>query len=188
MKRFIGTIAAFSLVLLLPTQAQARHHQRHINRHLTVWQGQASLYPNDTTDHRYGLASSPMGIIQDRLERPARHRGPTIASGVRFIPNPPGTWRVSSSCAHRLSAYWGLGSGLDSVSTWPHVYARVSGPGVGFAAVRRDLHHVMGIIGGSPGAWLVVDFNSGGHLNREYTITDFRGYFFLDTRSRIASQ
>ena len=108
------------------------------------------------------------------------------SSGVRFIPNPPGTWRVAVSCAHRLAAYWGLGKDLDSVSVWPKVFPSASGPGIRIAAVRRDLHHVIGIVGGGPGAWEVVDFNSGGHKNRAYTISNFSGYRFVDTRSRSA--
>jgi hypothetical protein len=95
---------------------------------------------------------------------------------------------VSLSCACRLAAYWGLGSGLDKVSTWPRVFARASGPSVGVAAVRHDQHHIIGIIGGGPGAWRVADFNSGGHRNREYTVADFRGYFFVDPRSRMANR
>lgn len=107
---------------------------------------------------------------------------------ISFIANPAGCRRIALSCACRLAAYWGLGSGLDKVSTWPRVFARTHGPAVGVAAVRRDQHHIIGIIGGGPGAWRVADFNSGGHKNREYTVSDFRGYFFVDTRTRTASR
>lgn len=102
--------------------------------------------------------------------------------GVHFIPNPPGTWRIYRSCAHRLAAYWHLGKGLDAVSTWARRFVRVAGPGIGIAAIRRGQGHIIGIIGGGPGAWLVADFNSGGHRNREYTVASFPGYFFVDPR------
>ena len=115
-----------------------------------------------------------------------RHR--VERSDVTFIPNPPGTWRVRLSCAHRLAAYWRLGSGLDKVSTWAAVFARARSPAVGLAAVRNNQRHVMGIIGGGQGAWRVADFNSGGHRNREYTVANFRGYFFVDPRTRTASR
>jgi hypothetical protein len=100
---------------------------------------------------------------------------------MRSIPNPEGTWRVKESCAQRLAAYWGLGSGLDKVSTWPDRFERVSGPSPGIAAVRRDRHHVLGIVGGAPGAWEVVDFNSDGHHgNLAYVTAAFPGYFFVN--------
>lgn len=117
------------------------------------------------------------------------HRVLDANGGVTFIPNPPGTWRVHQSCAQRLAAYLGLPNRkgiLDSVSNWPRLFARAHGPGVGLAAVRSDRHHIIGIIGGYPGAWRVADFNSGGHLNREYTVSSFKGYFFVDPRSRVA--
>lgn len=123
----------------------------------------------------------------------SRENHPLATAGgrrdVKFIPNPPGTWRIALSCAHRLAAYWGLGKGLDSVRTWKEVFPRASGPAPGVAALklRRGTDHVIGIIGGGPGAWRVVDFNSGGHRNREYTTDDLSGYIFVDTRSRIAS-
>ena len=107
--------------------------------------------------------------------------------GVRMVPHPAG-------CPHRLfcacglAQYWGLGGGLNAVRTWPKVFARAFGPSVGIAAVRNDRHHVMGIIGGGPGAWEVVDFNSGGHQSRIYTTAGFSGYFFVDPRSKVASR
>jgi len=119
--------------------------------------------------------------------RPKRIYLDANGSDVRLIPNPAGTWRIAQSCAHRLAAYWNLGGGLDKVSLWPRKFPRVSTPAVHVAAVRRDLHHVLGIVGGGPGAWRVVDFNSGGHLNREYTVASFSGYFFVDPFGRAAN-
>lgn len=131
----------------------------------------------------HAIRRSPVRYSRSIQRQPASSR-----TGVVFIPNPAGTWRIFASCAHRLAAYWGLGHGLDKVSTWPEVFRRASGPGVGIAAVRRDQHHIMGIIGGVPGAWRVADFNSGGHRNREYTVSDFHRYFFVDPHSRMASR
>ena len=138
------------------------------------------------------IAAATLAVIVSQPAEARRHHRHhfqlTSSGGVIYIQNPAGTWRVVASCAHRLAAYWGLGKGLDSVSTWSQVFRRTSGPAVGVAAVRRDRHHVMGIIGGGPGAWQVADFNSGRHLNREYTVAEFRGYFFVDPRSRIANR
>lgn len=62
---------------------------------------------------------------------------------------------------------------------FPHVSARV-----GAVAVRP--HHVAVIIGGSPGAWLLHDGNSGNGLTREH-VRDLRGYTFVDPHgSRMA--
>jgi hypothetical protein len=106
---------------------------------------------------------------------------------VTFIPNPESCPR-QSFCACGLAHYWGLGNGLNSVSLWPRVFTRAGGPGIGIAAVRVDRHHVMGIVGGGPGAWEVVDFNSGDHKSRRYIRSSFAGYFFVDPKSRVASQ
>lgn len=173
-------ILAIALVLI-STGAEARklHHQ-------TASIGSPCVMDNDGHTRCLGaqnnsLQTAPMGRRFNT--QPVR----SMDTAVRFIPNPPGTWRVAQSCAHRLSAYWGLGKGLDKVSEWKKHFARASGPGPHIAAVRRGEGHVMGIVGGHPGAWQVVDFNSGGHLNRAYTVADFRGYFFLDTTLRIGT-
>src|SRR5262249_46006565 len=110
-----------------------------------------------------------------------------VRSDVTFIENPTGCPR-QSFCACGLAHYWGLGDGLNSVSTWPKVFSRVSSPAIGLAAVRGDKHHVMGIVGGGEGAWEVVDFNSGDHKSRRYIRSSFAGFFFVDPRSRVASQ
>lgn len=116
-------------------------------------------------------------VVSKTVKKTARTRR------VTFIPNPPGTWRVKQSCAHRLAAYWGLGKGLDKVSVWTKRFARAHSPGPRIAAIRRDLHHIIGVKGGGPGAWHVVDFNSGGHRNRAYTIPSLDRYILVDTTS-----
>lgn len=170
------TIAALFMVALAnPAEAKKRHHTKHNQI--------VQITPKAACDDRY-----PMNCGVQSSQRAERYSGRRMArSDSRSLPNPPGTWRVAQSCAHRLAAYWGLGKGLDKVSTWPQVFARASGPAVGLAAVRRDRHHVMGIIGGGPGAWRVADFNSDGrHGNQEYTVANFGSYFFVDPRSRVA--
>lgn len=163
---------AVACLLLAASGADAR--PRHVHAHSTVIvcnkQGCSDQYRRT--------------VIVDRVSR----RRIAMREDVSFISNPSGCRRVYLSCACRLAAYWGLGSGLDKVSTWPRLFARVSSPAVGVAAVRHDQHHIIGIIGGGPGAWRVADFNSGGHRNREYTVADFRGYFFVDPRTRTASR
>lgn len=169
-------VTAVLLTAFTNAPADARHH--HKRHHYTNVQIAAPVIQDD----RYPNA----GFYQ--TTEPRQYRG-SLRADARRLPNPPGTWRVAQSCAHRLAAYWGLGKGLDKVSTWPHVFARASGPAVGLAAVRGDRHHVMGIIGGGPGAWRVADFNSDGHHgNQEYTVSNFGGYFFVDPRTRVASR
>lgn len=193
MNRFF--MAAFAVSLLIastPVEAKTKHFplnhiQKHYARHsptigaTAVILDIASLpaYPVEMTRQGLRARTGPMG---------RGHLAPSGPSEIVYIPTPPGAWRVAQSCAQRLAAYWGLGKGLDKVSTWPHVFAKAFGPGVGIAAVRRDQHHIVGIIGGGLGAWRVADFNSGGHLNREYTVSGFPGYFFVDPRMRIASR
>jgi hypothetical protein len=195
--RLIAVITFATAALALANPAEARHY-RHHHYHHTAHHGRVHITATtnacEYTNEGHVICR---GTVPQNSERTTRvtettreryYANAETASDVRFIPNPPGTWRVVASCAHRLAAFWNLGTGLDKVSTWPHTFARTSGPGVGVAAVRHDQHHVIGIIGGGPGAWRVADFNSGGHLNREYTVASFPGYFFLDTRSRLASR
>lgn len=180
----IIAIAFISLFSITSVQAKTFHHTAKHHKQL-IHRGQSlELMAYGACDDRYPALCNPQAFKTS-------HRatvGHYAASEITFIPSPSGCHRVYVSCACRLAAYWGLGDGLDKVSTWPHVYARASGPGIGIAAVRRDQHHIMGIVGGGPGAWQVVDFNSGGHLNRTYTVANFSGYFFLDTRSKLASR
>lgn len=180
-KIMAALIAAFSLIAINSAEAHKRHHH---NTH--IGPEMAANCPI-IQDDRYPCIGVQITAIQPSNDAWSGMRHGKYDGGVKIIPNPPGTWRVAQSCAHRLAAYWGLGSGLDKVSTWPARYGRVDGPGIGVAAVRRDQHHIIGIVGGGPGAWDVVDFNSGGHLNREYTVSDFHGYFFVKPGSgRIA--
>lgn len=103
------------------------------------------------------------------------------------IPTPAGTWRVARSCGQRLAAFWGLGGGLDSTGTWPRRFERASGPGPRVAIYRPG--HVMGIVGGSPGAWRVVSFNGDGyHGNVEFTTSRLGGVLLDTTRPRHASR
>ena len=193
------TLAALIVAIFATTTAaEARHHRHHHYRHHEVAHHKAATraavaqdceYTNDGRVLCLGagqrISGPPIEAAHGDRRRISRLEA---ESGVRFIPNPPGTWRVRASCAHRLAAYWGLGGGLDAVATWPQVFRRASGPAIGVAAVRNDRHHIMGIIGGGPGGYVVADFNSGGHLNREYTVANFSGYFFVDTRTRMASR
>ena len=173
MNKIIGALAALLLVALShPAEAKHRH-----NHSVRVPEATGCLFTNEGRTVCGGSVKAASG----------HYYGSPARSGVTFIPNPPGTWRSAKSCAQRLAAYWGLGNGLDAVRTWVKKFPRVSGPGIGIAAVRHDQHHIMGIIGGGPGAWRVADFNSGDHLNREYTVSNFGPYFFVDPHgSRIA--
>lgn len=107
-------------------------------------------------------------------------------SDVRLIPNPRGCPRTRLSCACRLAAYWGLGSGLDATVTWLHRFARVSTPGPRVAAYRPG--HIFGIEGAEGDGYRVVDFNSGGHRNRTYVMSarQLSRFTLLDTHQRVA--
>ena len=184
MKRLLMAAIAASLFVTFATPAEAKRHHRH--HHHVKLVHLVSVTPQAHCDDRYP-ASCGIQPVQPQ-KRATRVASDPNGNSVTFIPNPPGTWRVNLSCAHRLAAYWGLGKGLDAVPTWPKVFSRASGPGVGLAAVRGDRHHIMGIVGGGPGAWRVVDFNSvlPSHQNRTYMVSNFGGYFFVDPRTRVA--
>lgn len=109
------------------------------------------------------------------------------ANGVALISNPDGCpSRLFCGCG--LARYWGIWERpLNKVSEWVRKFPRAHGPAVGVAAVRRDQHHILGIVGGGPGAWEVVDFNSGNHQSRRYVASDFPGYFFLNVRSGFSA-
>ncbi len=108
-----------------------------------------------------------------------RHLG---ASDVTLVAKPSGC-PGHLFCACGLAKYWGIWRAeLNKVSNWPSIFNRASGPAVGVAAVRRDNHHVLGIVGGSPGAWQVIDFNSGKGASRTYVASQFPGYYFLNVR------
>lgn len=104
------------------------------------------------------------------------------ATGVSQISTPAGC-PARLFCACALARYWGIWKReLNAVSQWGKHFARADGPAVGRAAVRNDQHHILGIVGGGPGAWQVVDFNSGGHRSHAYTAASFPGYHFLEVR------
>lgn len=188
--RLVALIVFAGLLFTTSAEAKKRHHTY---RSASIG-GSGCVQNNDGKticgmSQTGPLTTSPMGRrhiapsrgydMAEMVVQTTRRGG---RSDVRFIPNPPGTWRVYVSCAHRLAAYWNLGPGLDAVSTWPRRFAQVSGPAIGIAVVRPG--HIMGIIGGGPGAWRVADFNSGYHLNREYTVASFGNVTFVDPRSR----
>ena len=185
MIKLMASTFAVLLSFSLTVQAEAKYRKHHYYHRYHLVRSNTPSAPQQAWEYREALSRGTAPQVQITHGRRSYR---VERSDVTYIPNPPGTWRVAISCAHRLAAYWGLGKGLDKVSTWPRVFARASGPGVGIAAVRYDQHHVLGIIGGGPGNWRVVDFNSGNHLNREYTMANFSGYFFVDPRSRMASR
>lgn len=207
-RRVLAVIITATAVLIAGNQTAFARHQRHHSHHHAHHTSTAHVKAHRRVAERRAVQTALVEQFDNNGRRifspeyapshsarvsQARETR-VVESGITYIPNPPGTWRVELSCAHRLAAYWGLGRGLDLVATWPRRFARVSAPAVGVAAVRNDRHHIMGIVGGGPGAWVVADFNSGGHLNREYTVSSFPGFFFvdpsqhIDRRQRVASQ
>lgn len=188
MKAVLKLAAVLAALTVFTGTADAKryHHRAH---HHKTYRIQASAFVasagNVNNDNPRAVAAvTPSQETTEHYSRDTR----SAPDGRATIPNPSGCNRVALSCACRLAAYWGLGKGLDKVSTWPKVFTRVSSPGVGIAAVRHSQHHIIGIIGGGPGAWRVVDFNSGRHQNHEYTVADFHGYFFVDPRVKVAAR
>lgn len=191
-KIIVASITAALLIFSSPVQAKHRYHAT--QKHYRIAQSPKAMRLGPQID----IAALPAYSIEKTIVAPRqafpmgrKHIAPSngwgMADGVKFIPNPVGCSRVHLSCACRLAAYWGLGGGLDAVSTWPRRFRRVSGPAIGIAVVRPG--HILGIIGGSLGAWRVADFNSGGHLNREYITAGFGRVIFVDPHSpRSASR
>jgi hypothetical protein len=75
----------------------------------------------------------------------------------------------------RRSVYANGKHDLDLASNWRHL-RQSPGPCVNCAAWRPG--HVMAIVGGGPGGWRVMDFNSGHGITHEYVVAHFRGYRF----------
>jgi len=148
---------------------------------------QAQAAPKNFRSGSTDVAAMPAYGISgaDHVGVSRHYRGRAIWDRIS-IPTPSGTWRVAKSCGQRLSAYWGLGSGLDSTRAWLGTFARAATPGPRVALYTPG--HVMGVVGGREGAWRVVSFNGDGrHGNVEFTINSLRGYTLLDTTSRISS-
>lgn len=117
-----------------------------------------------------------------------RQRVIAMARTLRLIPHPRGC-PSRAFCACGLARFWGIWRpALNLVANWARAFRHVIGPDIGIAAIRRDRHHIMGIIAGKPGHWRVVDFNSGRHLSRVRIVSDFSGYFFVDPREKISRQ
>lgn len=115
----------------------------------------------------------------------AAHAGPRRhildANGMSVIPHPTGC-PSHLFCGCGLARYWHIWKpSLNKVTNWLREFPRASGPGIGRAAVRIGGYHdhVLGIIGGRPGAWEVVDFNSGRGLSHRYTTDVFPGFRFV---------
>lgn len=173
--KFMAALIAVATIVAVSTPSEARQNHRH---RATAARPRAVL--DVAAIPAYGpQASAPQPLpMGKRMIAPVRSYD---FATIRLLPNPSGCRRIQLSCACRLAAYWGLGGGLDAVSTWPKRFRRVSGPAIGVAVVRPG--HIMGIIGGGPGAWRVADFNSGRHLNREYTTSGFGRVIFVDPHS-----
>jgi hypothetical protein len=118
----------------------------------------------------------------DATPRHRRHSQVVYTGDLEKIPNPPGTWRIRASCAHRLKAHWNLSGELDATSVWPHRFARTYTPGPRVAIWRPG--HVMGIDSCNGETCTIVDYNSDAHHgNHRYqvSISILRTKHLLDT-------
>lgn len=198
MKRLISLLILTATFLAFTTGADARsRHVRHVthtvshyrvaslpsggsgctadNHGRTICSGSQPSYSTVVSGPRRGTVRvAYQGFNNEGGDSPPASmvsRGYNTGSSIG---SPSGCARTNLSCACRLAAYWNLGGGLDKVSTWPQRFGRTGGPGIGVAVVAPSQHHIVGIVGGGPGAWHVVDFNStNGHGNRSYVTAGF---------------
>jgi len=168
-------------LVLIPATAQAKHrHHSHRNAHTAFISTQAASY-TDKTDPRYSAIIMPMG--RGHLRESVISRGYDMAEHV-IGGRPAGGPHAYCGCGAALYVF-----GVNRRDLWPaSAWFRFpsAAPGPGMAAVRN--HHVAIIIGGSAGAWLLHDSNSGGGLTREH-VRDLRGYRIVDPHGgRYASR
>lgn len=133
-----------------------------------------AAYPIVQDGPRYPIHEAPMGR---RI-----NTAPVASYDVAVIGGRP------SGCPHRycgcgLRKYLGIEDvRLNLARNWARIFQRTS-PRVGAAVVWRS--HVALIVGGSHGAWVLRDYNSGGGLSRIHT-RSIAGAVFVDPTIRVA--
>lgn len=176
-------------IIVLPAQAEARHHrpaQYSVRPTLDV--AAISAYPIEHGAKRH----SGRQVRQDRSERyrmPQYRRSPGFgvpaASYEETIigRRPDGCPHAYCGCG--LRKYLGLADvRLNLAWNWAVLFPREPAPRAGLAAVRHG--HVMYIEApAANGEWLIRDYNSGGGMSRLH-VRDVRGYVFVNPGGRMA--
>ncbi len=175
--------AATSLFACLATVAlaapvNARHFHRTVHFHTT---------------HVRSARQAAGGWFQSYDRRSVRHaraaRGRRIrvasGSGTVLSGRPSGCPHRYCGCGLSLKVFGHIRPELNLAWNWSKYFRHESGPRVGLVAVRPG--HVMQIVGGGPGAWVVFDPNSGGGLTRTH-VRDVHGYVFVNPNTtRLAA-
>lgn len=176
-------LAAAALLIASPTYAKGVFLVRDVMSESGVATG-ATQHAARTYRHYHRRDRRHRRIVVARHSpREIRHsnRGDALVVGGR----PSGCPRQYCGCeaARYLGIHDPRGT-LNLAWNWALKFRRTYAH-VGAAAVRP--HHVLVIIGGGPGRWLVHDGNSGRGLTREH-YTALNGYVFVEPSYHIARQ
>ena len=183
-------IAAFAIVAILPSQAEARHHYRHHHyqhRHvdrmpIIAWQQTTSTYMAGNEDSRY---EKPHKSSRARY---SRHTHSRVASGGENVigGRPSGCPHAYCGCEASRFIFNRIIPELNLAANWIRKFPHTS-PAPGMAAARS--HHVMVLMSHVEGQnWLVHDGNSGHGLTREH-VRSISGYVIVDPHgARYASR
>jgi len=107
------------------------------------------------------------------------------ASGAVMGGRPAGCPRTYCGCGVSLKVFGTIRPELNLAWNWARYFQREGAPRAGLVAVRRG--HVMQIVGGGDGGWVVYDPNSGGGLTRTH-VHNLRGYIFVNPQAgRVAT-
>jgi hypothetical protein len=177
--RIIVVSAALVALTISTAEAKHRKYDRHPNNQIGCnYDNNGRTTCNHVAQPAYNRTNAREGSFS--------YRGMQVSNRIS-IPTPAGTWRIARSCGHRLKAYWNLIGDLDLASNWARKFERTNSPGPRVAVVTSG--HVMGVIGGGPGAWRVVSFNGDGHHgNVEFTVNRLSGTLVDTNRPRMASR
>ena len=175
----LAALAAFSIAILA-TPAAARPVSSQAVRSLDV--AAIPSYPFEAISrvqrgHRQRWTGQQYQAWGNSYQAVSYSDGERVVGG-----RPAGCPHAFCGCGASIYVFGENRRELWPASAWfrfPRTYAHA-----GAVAVRS--HHVAVIIGGSPGAWLLHDSNSGGGLTREH-VRDLHGYVFVDPYGEASS-
>jgi hypothetical protein len=174
MKRVLFLAAALAVFMAGTTTGYSRMIMTNDGRYVTT-DLSSKTHPARTERVRVtsrGYAYHRSGLRANEEIAVVGHRSSTCAHAVGGLSCGCDTARYFGV---RISVHRNGKHDLDLASNWRYL-KQSSGPCVGCAAWRSG--HVMAIVGGRPGAWEVMDFNSGHGRTHSYTVARFPGYRF----------
>lgn len=173
------TYAATSLFACLATVALAAPaNARHLHHHTSSHTTHVAQY---TGGHRHIAYRSRHRATVARRTRVAASGSGTILGG-----RPAGCPHTYCGCGVSLKVFGKIRPELNLAWNWARYFQHEPVARVGLVAVRHG--HVMQIVGGGEGRWVVYDPNSGGGLTREH-VRDLRGYVFVNPHAtKMASR